>query len=111
MTQHYPHTPTPGEEGWFVDPENSKYARLWNGEEWTSHKIYIGELKQSEPIAFRPENAPGPIYKRKLPKPAMGQIPAPGQPPVTGMGVRGGDGIFLILLRKIFGDHRDPRQR
>lgn len=101
--------PIIGQEGWFQDPDNPRYNRFWNGQQWTSHRVIIQEIKGVEPPPFRPNSAPGPIYKRRTPNPAMGEIAAPGEPPVTGLGM--GDGLFLILLRKLFGDYRDPRQK
>jgi len=109
MSEHQADQPTPGQEGWFTDPENSKYNRLWDGKEWTSHRCVKQIVEGTKPHLFRPDSAPGPVYKRRLPKPAMGEIAAPGEPPVTGLGM--GDGLLLILLRKLFGDHRDPRQK
>lgn len=108
MEEQYPAEPTPGQEGWFQDPDNQLYARFWDGAAWTNHRIIKETPQQTGPPAFRPQSSPGPIPQRRLPKPSLGEVAAPGEPPIS---PHGGNGIFMILLRKVFGDYRDPKQR
>lgn len=108
MTDSSPETPQAGQSGWFEDPDNPTYKRFWDGEEWSDHRVIKAQIQKSEPPAFRPGSAPGPAAKAQEHKIVMGQIALGGQPPID---PRGGDGLLIRLLRAVFGDYRDPRQR
>ena len=112
MTDNAPNElPTSGQAGYFPDPEDSRYKRYFDGQQWTDRRVLIEQLPETEPHFYRDQEAAGESHR----KPTFGSIAAPGAPPTSGRGSTGGGGgdwlSIMGILRKLFGDYRDPRQR
>lgn len=104
---------TPKTEGFHQDPADPRYNRYYDGKEWTDRRVLRSEVKNKDPEPYRDNEAPS--QERR--KPSYGNIAAPGTPPLAvGRGASGGGPGFFYhplnwMLRKLFGDHRDRRQR
>lgn len=101
------------EEGFHQDPDDPCYKRYFDGSQWTGRRVLIEEIGEQDPQPYRDQEAP----QAERREPSFGNIAAPGTPPLAvGRGASGG-GPGLIyhplnwVVRKLFGDHRDPRQR
>ena len=114
MTDSTPNSlPPSGQAGYFPDPDDQRYERYFDGQRWTKRRVLIEQLPETGPHPHRDQGAPA--EQRR--KPSFGNIAAPGAPPPTmgrdaSGGGSGGDYFSIMgLLRKLFGDYRDPRQR
>lgn len=101
------------EEGFHDDPQDPRYQRYFDGHSWTSRRVLKTELPDKTEVPYRDQEAPSEERRQ----PSFGNIAAPGTPPLAvGRGASGaGPGLSYgplgWLIRKLFGDHRDPRQR
>jgi hypothetical protein len=72
---------TPGQPGWYDDPQDSNAQRYWDGQNWTPHR----QRKNTTPTKRHPAVAPPPPPQMPPPPlpPASPQMPPPPLPPAS----------------------------